>query len=188
MILTRKEMRHVIGYIGEKCALQYLRALGFHVKMRRGKFDGLPYYHGDLELRKYLYPKLVSIKPKKAYDLMTGEWRDDVDVEREYDGPFFEYRNVEVKASFGRFPRLSNTLSSQQKKTLNDLLFLLVKIKEVSPKEIIYEVREVPPDWTSSESIEPWKGEMPRYPTQEQMQDYVDRLKKKIMTEAWTPL
>ena len=180
-ILDKKSMRLIVGYIGEKCALQYLKDLGFSTSVARrgkkkGRFDNFPYYRGDLTIRKDLYPNVVSIKPKKAFNVKTGKFHGECEIT--YDGPFWKYKYVEVKASFGQFPRLSGVLTPTQRKRKRKPFYLLVNIKEVTPDGISYEIKEVPNNWTSRKSLKSWKNQEPRpsYPTKKQLKKFIEKI------------
>lgn len=181
-ILDKKSMRLIIGYMGEKCALQYLRDLGFSTSVaqrskRKGRFDNFPYYRGDLTIRKELYPNVVDIKPKEAFNIQTGEIHDG-ECKITYDGPFEKSKYVEVKASFGQFPRLSGVLTTTQRKRKRKPFYLLVNIKEVTQEGISYEIKEVPNNWTSKESLKSWKNQKPRpfYPNKNQLKNFMEKI------------
>lgn len=180
-ILDKKSMKPIVGYIGEKCALQYLKDLGFSTSVarrgkRKGRFDNFPYYRGDLTIRKNLYPNVVSVKPKKAFNIKTGEFHGECEIT--YDGPFWKYKYVEVKASLGQFPRLSGVLTSTQRKRKRKPFYLLVNIEEVTPDGISYEIKEVPNDWASLESLKSWKNQEPKpfYPTKKQLKKFMEEV------------
>lgn len=182
-ILDKKSMRLIVGYIGEKCALQYLKDLGFATSVarrgkRKGRFDNFPYYRGDLTIRKNLYPNVVSITPESAFNVKTGEFFGEQVKSITYDSPFWKYKYVEVKASFGQFPRLSGVLTPTQRKRKRKPFYLLVNIKEVTPDGISYEIKEVPNNWASRESLNPWKNQEPRpfYPTKKQLKKFMEKI------------
>ena len=41
MLPQPKYMRTIIGYIGEKCAVNYLNKLGFKIHIEKGKFEDI---------------------------------------------------------------------------------------------------------------------------------------------------
>lgn len=185
--LEKKSMRLIVGYIGEKCALQYLKDLGFLASVsrergkRKGRFNNFPYYRGDLVIKKVLYPDVVNIIPNEALDIKTGKIHGECEVT--YDGPFWKYKYVEVKASFGKFPRLSGVLTPSQRQRKKKPSFLLVNIEEVIPDGISYEINEVPNNWTSRESLKSWKNQKPRpfYPTEKQLKKFIEKQRKAEM-------
>jgi len=179
--LEKKNMRLIVGYIGEKCALQYLKDLGFLASVsrergkRKGRFDNFPYYRGDLVIEKTLYPNVVSITPEKAFNIKTSEFHGEYSIT--YDGPFWKHKYVEVKASFGKFPRLSSVLTPTQRKRKRKPFYLLLNIEEVIPDGISYEIKEVPNNWISRESLRSWKDQKPRpyYPTEKQLKKFIEK-------------
>jgi hypothetical protein len=181
-LLEPKYMNTIIGYIGEKCSIRYLRDLGFRVSItgkrdkKKGKFDNFPYYRGDLQITKILYPNVTKIEPEEAYDVETGEFRGGYSVS--FSGPRFRTRYVEVKTSFGKFPKISKSLTLAQKKRKIKPLYIRVKIKEVNKNGVRYEIKENPLAWASENQFKSWKNQKLSDPTPDQMKNYIEKLSR----------
>jgi hypothetical protein len=119
-------LRHLIGELGEKCAAKYLKSKGFTVWKKHVKVTDIDGRKGDLACFRQV-----------AEDVMFRHF-EAVD------------RIVEVKASYRKFPRLSNVLSLSQKAAKKRTVFILVKLNSISfqNEEIGYETREIPDGWT----------------------------------------
>jgi hypothetical protein len=119
-------IRHLIGEIGERCAAEYLRDKGFWAEPTHLKTTEPVSNDGDLTVAKK--------------------------VSQEHTFTRFEalHKKIEVKAAYGKFPRLSNVLSDSQKKRKEETLFILVKLRFISflDGQFDYEIREVPEGWT----------------------------------------
>ena len=179
-ILPPKKMNTIIGYIGERCAINYLENFGFKVHISKGKFDNFPYFRGDLQILKFLYPKVKKIKPKKAYDFETGKFSGDYEIT--YYGDMFAKKQVEVKASMGKFPKLLKSLTEAQKKREIKPYFLRIKIIQFSKAGVFFDVKENPENWASGDNLNSWKNQVhPFHPTPEQMISYIEKnyIKKK---------
>ena len=119
-------LRHVIGELGEKCAVKYLKSKGLIVWKKHVKVTDIDGRKGDL-----------ACFWQVAEDIMFRHF-EAVD------------RLVEVKASYRKFPRLSNVMSPSQKAAKKRTLFVLVKLNFISfpGEEVGYEIKEIPEGWT----------------------------------------